>query len=453
MNNVNFKIDINDAMKKTIYIYTLLFLLCACGSSQKASQPADTRYQRKPLVEVSEDDLKLEVEQIDATIQRIVGKGTEAVEKYQKILKEKPDYAPAHYELGRIFLSMGWLDSALVHTQQAFKTNPNNYWYEYQLAKIYEQQQDGKNLTATWEDIVKRNPENIDRYYDLSNAYLMAGNVPASIEVLDRVESRFGISEPISLQKQKLWNAINKPDKARKEIEKLANAMPSEPRYNAIMAESYMKEKNYTKALTFYNHIFESSPNDENINISLAACYMAMNNVDMAFKHLRAGVTNPALECQNKLLFLTEFMKDRSFFAKYSKRCFLLADTIDSYCSNSLNHKLLYGQILAAQERYAEAADQFAAYIETDKSKYEAWEALLLCESMISDTNENLMKHAQQASELFPLHSRPYLTLAQGYLKLGDCEKARQMIERCLMVSPNDALAKQLHQTIINTCK
>lgn len=440
-------------MKSRLYILFLLFIFCSCAGSKQGSVPTDTRYQRKPIQEVSDNDLKVEGEQIDAKIQQLVGKQNESIEKFSKILKGNSDYAPAHYELGRIYLGLGWVDSALYHTKKALSIDPNNYWYERQLAQAYVKAGDGKNLIATWEDIVKRHPDSPDNFYDLSNAYLMTDNVPSAIEALDRVEKRFGLSEPVLLQKQKLYEAIGKPDKARKELEKLAEAVPSDPSYNAILAEGYMKEKNYSKALQYYKRILESHPDNEDIHISLAVCYMTMGQWDKSYNHLRLGVMHPNIDCQHKLTYIVTFLREKSFFVAYGRSCFLLADSLVSQCPEVGPHNQLYGQLLAAQERYAEASVQFARQIEQDMSQYETWEALLLCESMVDDASEQLMEHAQRASELFPLHTRPYLILSQGYLKKGDCEKARQYIKKCLTVAPKDPLVQQLNQTIEETCK
>lgn len=440
-------------MKDRLYLLFILFIAVSCAGHKETAVATNSPYQRKPLIEVTESQLKTEAQQIDATTQILIGKPQEAVEAFQKILKDNPGYAPAHYELGKIYLAVGWLDSALYHTLEAFRAQNDNLWYELQLTQIYSRQQDGKNLTATWEDIVRRNPDRPDLYYDLSNAYLLSNNVTASIEVLDRVEKRFGITEPVSLQKQKLWSAIQKPDKARRELEKLAEAMPTENRYNAILAESYMAEKNYNKALQYYNRILSSCPDDENIHISMASCYLAMGDLPNTYHHIRLGVLNPEVSCSDRLTYLSEFLRNKGFFTFYSKPCFLLADTVAQQCQGESEHAFLYGQILAAQERYAEAAAQFAKKLDADKSEYEIWEALLVCESMVDDTNRALLDHASQASELFPLHLRPYLILAQGHLKLGDCQKAKQYLERCEMVAPYDSRVKELKQTLLQSCQ
>lgn len=413
----------------------------------------DGRYRRKPIVEVTARELEVEGALIDAATQGLLGNREEAAAQYLKILQDSATYAPAHYELGRIYLSMGWLDSALVHAQKACREDADNVWYQLLLVKVYEQRQDGKNLLATWEGIVKRHPDQVDYYYDLSNAYLMTGNVPGSIEVLDRVESRFGVTEAVSLQKQKLWMAIEKPDRARKELERLAEALPNESRYNAILAESYMAEKDYAKALPYYKRILAVSPDDENIHIAMASCYMDMGDLKQAYSHVRQGLGNRNIDCQHKLMFLAEFMRDKRFFAAYSKDCFLLADTLAAECGAAGGHHFIYGQMLAAQRRYAEAVEQFCAHLSQDKGQYEVWDALLFCESMSAPDSPKLMEHAREASELFPLHLRPYMVMAQGYLSQGDCKMAKQYIGRALTVSPNDAAANELNYKIKQQCQ
>ena len=444
-------------MKKTRYTLValnvlLLCLVCSCGSRRAAVQP-DSRYQRKPIVEVTQEQLETEGLMIDAATQQQLGNPEQALALYRKILKGQPAYAPALYETGKTMLRLGWLDSALHYTRQACQNDGENVWYQLQLARIYERRHDGKNLTATWEHIVKQHPDVVDYYYNLSNAYLAAGDIAGGIEVLDRVEKRYGVSEEVSMQKHKLWNAVKAPAKARKEMEKLAAAIPNDTRYNAIVAESYMQEKNYGKALQYYNTILERNPGDENVHIAMAECHLSMGQLEQAYQHLCAGVKNPGVDCKTKIVFISEFLRREAFFERYARRMFQLADTLAAACPKGDGHSYHYGLMLAGQERYAEAAEQLGAYVENDNSKYEAWEALLICEGMVDAHSDKLMEHARRAAELFPLHPRPYYVLAEGYLKRGECTLAKENIKRCLTLMSKDPNVKELERKIKEACQ
>ena len=162
---------------------------------------------------------------------------------------------------------------------------------------------------------------------------------------------------------------------------------------------------------------------------------------------------NRNVDGAHRLRYLAEFMRDPRFFAAYSQACFRLADTVAAQCSDKDGHHFLYGQLLAAQERYAEAVTHFAAHLERDKSQYASWEALLVCEGKLEGATPRLIEDARTAAELFPLHLRPYLILAEAYLQQGDCEQARLYIGRGLMVSPTDATANELNLKIKQKCQ
>ena len=64
------------------------------------------------------------------------------------------------------------------------------------------------------------------------------------------------------MQKAKLWRAAGREDKVLEEIAALSEAMPQESQYNIMLADSYMKNKDYAKALAYYNRALEHNPND-----------------------------------------------------------------------------------------------------------------------------------------------------------------------------------------------
>lgn len=417
-------------MKKGhFYILTLLVLLLwGCKSQQAGS---DSRYKRKPIVEVTEEQLKSEAALIDAKTQQELGHETEALEAYKKMLEAYPACAAAHYEMGQILEKRGWLDSALACTKRAHTLDPDNVWYSMLLAQIYQDQQDGKNLTATWESIVKKNPEVLEYYYELSNSYLMANDVHGAIEVLNRVEKRYGITEMVSLQKQKLWNAIGKADKARKEIETLAAAMPNEKKYAAILAESYMQEKNYAKAKQYYDQVLAADPNDEYVNISLAEFYKRTGDMGKAQEHLRRGLQGPNLSTKNKVTILSGFYTNEEFYVTYAQQAFALLEEIMEQCEDSTTYALFYGDVLMRQQKYNEAIHQFKNYLSADSSQYVAWEALLICLSATSGREDELINYAQRASELFPFHGLPNYLQGEVYLQRGEYEKALEHLTQC----------------------
>lgn len=430
-------------INKVFYISLLTLLLASCGGSRKAPQ-GQNPYQRKPITEVSQQQLDIQGLIIDASAKQSIGNNEEALALYRKVLATDPSEAGAWYQAGKIMMQKGWLDSALHYTLQARHLDDSNVWYALQLAHIYDLRHDSRQLVATWEEIIGQHPSVLDYYYNLANTHIKNNDYAKAIEVLDRFEKRYGVSEEVSMQKQRLWGALGKPEKAREELERLAAAAPNETRYNAILAEGYMQEKNYKKALHYYNQILAHNPDDEYIHISLAQCHLLMGDRRNAYSHLRQGLRNPAIDCKTRILYAGEMLRDEKFFAEYSHPLFLLIDTLAADCPPTAGHAYAYGIMLASQERYAEAAVQFRNYLATDSSQYEAWENLMYCVNQTPDHEEELLDIARRATKLFPLHAQPYFIQSRILFYNEKTDEALPLLERLerLAAGKDDLMAE-----------
>lgn len=415
-------------MKKYIYITSVLLLL-ACGGSKDAVE--DTRFKRKPLVEVPQQQLDLEAMMVSAKMQQEVGKTSEAMEQYRNILRKSAGYAPACYEISGLMLQEYRLDSALAYAQKAAGSDPDNVWYQRRLADLYMMKKDGRNLAETWEAIVKKNPTTLEYYYELSNAYLMDNKIPKSVEVLDRVEKMIGVSEMVSLQKHRLWEAYGKPDKALAELEKLSDAMPQMTKYSAVLAQQYMERKQYDKAKRYYDRIVEQSPDDEYVHISLASYYKAVNQPEMAYEELKKGFMNSSLDASSKIQILGSFYTDEEFFGSCAKYTLPLLDLVISQSDDKSAYALPYAGLLMHQNQYAQAAEQFEIALQKDSSEYEVWEALLICLSESKD-DQKMADYAQRAQKLFPLHALPYYLLGFADMNQGRYAEGEEQLRQCV---------------------
>lgn len=390
-------------------------LLAGCGS-RKAAAPTVGRYQRPPIKEVTEAELDADGMLIDALALQESGRAEEALAAYARTTTKHADCAAAWYGMSQLLAARGWTDSAESCARRAVELNGNNVWYLLSLAQTQQMKNDTKGLTATWESLVKLKPEVLEYYYELSNAYIAAGDLPKAIEVLNRVEKRIGVTEPISLQKQKLWTAAGKQDKAMKEIETLADAMPQEKRYQAVLAEMHMQQKHYSKAKTYYDRILATDPEDPYIHIQLAEYHKTLGHTAEADSEMIKAFDNPQLDGKSKLQILGSFYTTEEFFGNRSATTFRLMDKAMKDCTDSVEFAAFYGNVLFNQHRYPEAVCQFEIALKSDSSMYELWELLLVSLASSPDTTGKLEGYARRAAQLFPVHTLPHFLLAQKAL-------------------------------------
>lgn len=404
-----------------MYIYkkkiTLLWVLGAmvigsCGGSRKATGTERGRYERPPIKEVTESELEADGMLIDALSLQESGRNSEALEAYARTTEKHPECAAAWYGMSQLLTERGWIDSAEACAKRAVTLNGDNVWYRLALAQTQQRKGDTKGLTQNWEAIVKSNPEVLEYYYQLSNAYIADGDLTKAVEALNRVERKIGISEPISLQKHKLWTAAGKPDKALKEVEALADAMPQEKRYQAILAEMNMQQKRYAKAKTYYDRILAADPDDPYIHIQLAEYYKATNKPAEADSEMVRAFDNPQLDAKSKLQILGTFYSDEEFFGSRSQTTFRLMDKVMKGCEDSAEFAAFYGNVLFNQGRYAEAIRQFETALKRDSSMYEVWELLLVSLESTDENDTRTEHYARRAAVLFPVHTLPHYLLA-----------------------------------------
>lgn len=460
-------------------IYIILAVVAAsCGGTKEGARE-DNRYRRPPIKEVGEAQLKSDGMLIDALSLQESGRYDEALAAYARLAEQDPSSAAAWYEMSQLLLQRGWLDSAEACARRATVLNGDNFWYLLALAQVQEQRGNGRGLTETWERIVNLQPDVLEHYYSLSNAYIGCGDFPRAVEALNRVERKIGVTEPISLQKQKLWNAAGKPDKALREVEALADAMPRERRYQAILAESHMQQKQYSKAKIYYDRILAADPADPYIHIQLAEYYKATSHPAEADSEMVRAFDNPALDGKTKLQILGSFYTNEEFFGSRKATTFRLMDKAMRECADSAEFAAFYGNVLLIQEKYPEAARQFETALQQDSSKYELWEMLLISLSETPGAKERMVDYARRASRLFPMHTLPHFLVARqalmdnrydeayetldqavkwgftnGYLeaetysllaeacyRTGRYDRAWQAFDRCIALHPNDWVA------------
>lgn len=401
--------------KARIFLGLIAFLLVLQGCKSTQKQASETsKYKRKPITEVSQTQLDNDAVMIEAKIQSELGNFDQAVALYKSLLKKDSTYSAAYYELGSIYYMKGVFTSAIQYTKKAHDLSPNNVWYKLQLADSYMQSHKYPEAIEVLESLVKLHPEVLEYYYKLANTYISNRQIEKAIGVFNRVEKRIGVSEEISIHKQRLWEALGKQDKAIEEIEALADAFPHEVKYNSILAELFMAKKNYNKAFVYYNRVLKADPDDKYIHVSLASYYRRIDEPEKAYNELKTSFEKNALSSDEKVQILTTFYTAEEFYGKYSKYAYDLVDVIMKNNPDTMTLSLFYGDVLMRQRKYAEAARQFNNYIKIDSSDYNVWEALLICESEIPNNDKHLVLLCDRVINLFPTFPLAYYM--KGYI-------------------------------------
>jgi tetratricopeptide (TPR) repeat protein len=299
---------------------------------------------------------------------------------------------------------------------------------------------------------VKHDPGSVDYLYELSNAYLINNDGNNAIKTYDKIEELIGVTEDISMQKQRIYLIQKKTDRAAAEIGKLLKEFPDqETRYLSMLAEMYMQEGKPDEADVYYQQILSKDPGNPYIHITLSDYYRQKGDKKRSFEELKLGFANPSLDIDTKIRVLLSFFTVNEMYNENKTDVFELAQILVKTHPDDPKAHSMYGDFLLDDHKYTEARDEFRKVIATDSSKYAVWESLLNAEIQLADYVA-LADESNRAIELFPLLPVPYLFKGIALLEKNQFDEAVSSFNAGVkLVSGNDALLVQFYRYLGDT--
>ncbi|HTX88028.1 MAG TPA: tetratricopeptide repeat protein, partial [Bacteroidales bacterium] len=365
-------------MKGNLIIFFLsIFLISGTGTTVFGKSGGDKK-NKKNLI--SNDDRKPTSNTsllIEAKRNQITDNPEKAAALYQECIKQYPNDPVAYYELAAIKAEDKEIGEAVKLAQKAVDLDPGNIWYLLFLAEVDQLNGDYKEAIGLYQKIIEKEPENIDNYYQLASLYIAANRLHDAVEVYDQVESKTGISEAVSLQKEKLYLLLKDVPHAQKELEKLVNAYPDEPRYISMLAEFYISNKEPEKAFEMYQRIQKVDPDNPYVHLSMADFYRKSGDKEKAFEELKLGFANPNLDIDTKVNILLSFYTINELYTELKDKAFVLAKIlIETHPKEAKAHSI-YGDLLVQDKQIVPAREEFIKAVALDSSNYTLWEEVM----------------------------------------------------------------------------
>src|SRR5204863_9724519 len=117
-----------------------------------------------------------------------------------------------------------------------------------------------------------------------------------AVKVYDKLEAQEGISKDVSLQKTRLYQRMNKPEKAIEELKKLIVFDPKDAQSYGMLAEVYQSMGNKEKAMETYETILRIDPENPYIHLSLADFYRSNGEKEKSVDELKKSFLNKELD-------------------------------------------------------------------------------------------------------------------------------------------------------------
>ena len=300
-------------LRNNIFIWGVclacISILFSCGSAKKTSISS------KNLAETVSQDLlspeerrKFDYFFLEAVRLKEKGEADAAFEMYRHCLSIDPQSAVTLYELGKFYLYLGQPEKGEDFLRKAMAAEPGNYWYKETLAGYYQGKGEHLKSIEVLEEMAAQFPSRLEPLMALVDLYGRIKDFPKVIHSLDRLEKLDGKSEQISMEKFRMYLAMDDNEKAFSEIESLVKEYPYEMRYLTILGDVYMENGKEDEAFKTYQEVLAQEPGYAPAMLSLASYYEKTGQDSLYRVQLDGLLLNQKVESRTKVNIMRQLI-------------------------------------------------------------------------------------------------------------------------------------------------
>lgn len=405
-------------------ITIFILLLVSCGSAKRGIQP---KMPESRLT--SEEQRKADYFFLEANRLKNNGKYDAAFDMYVRALETDSLNASALFDMANFYLQLKRGQEAYDLLERAVRISPENYWYNLMYAGLAQNLNRPDKAIAVYNRLIPLYPDKPELNYMLAEVYAQAGEIQKAVDALDRLEESTGLMESLSLEKFKLYQALENDPKAFAEITKLVKAYPHDVRYLVLLGDLYMNAGRQEDAWAAYRQATEQEPDNGYLLVSKANYYNLTGNREGAKKQIVEALKNAKIDIDTKIKILTTYLSllmQRKEDAAQADELFDML--IDRHPQEEALHKL-YADFLLSRQDFKKAAEQLSVAVDLAPTEGDYWLQLM----GIAFQDSDYVKAAQIGEKaLGYVTDRPeiYFYLGAAYGQSERTEKAIEILKR-----------------------
>lgn len=462
-------------MKKITFLIYIVLIFSSCASNKKISTRATV-----PVNLTEEEQRNFDFSFYEGLRLKEEGLYAEAMNAFLACKKIDSLDAGLLVEISFIHLSSGKKEEALSTMQQALAMEPENWWYNTHLIKLYAQQKQFPEAIKIGEQLLKKNPYKEAVYNILIPLYKETNRFNDAINLYDRLEKITGTNEVISFDKMRLYMALNSPKKAAQEVDKLILKFPGENRFQILKGDMLIQQGQKEKAFELYQSILLNDPQNPYVFISLSDYYKVTGNADKSMEYIILALKSGQLDISTKMEILGQHIESLiRANGKIEETEALFKLLIDYHPLEESVHSY-YASFLQYMKREEDAAAVYESMLNLNSKNAQTWFSLMqvyfskqtypkvveVADRAIAATDDNLIFYfykgiTYELMELFPeafsahtkaltlfkegekpeLKSDFYAHLGDIYLKFEKKDSAFIAYDEAIKLNPNNIIA------------
>ena len=457
--------------------FSFILLLQILSVGCKSTQTVQTGKNSSSSSKLS-DAQKAEVTNLffNASKEKILGNPDNAASLYSEVIRKDPGNAASMYELANIYVDQKKYADALFFSKSAYMIDRRNSWYALSYAEILQKNKKFNDAADVLGRLVQDFPDHTDFYFEWANALIYAEHPADAIKAYDKLELQIGLKKEVSLQKTRLYQRMNKPEKAIEELKKLIANDPKDAQPYGMLAEIYQSMGNKEKALETYNLILQIDPDNPYIHLSLADFYRSNGEKEKSVEELKKAFLNKELDIDTKISILSSYYALIGIHPELQEQALEMCELLISSHPSEPHAHAVYGDFLNQDKKFGKAREEYVKAKELGSKEFIVYNQILFLDSQLQ-LWDSLKIDSKDAMEIFPdqpivyffngianiqkknfteaitvlntgvkmivdnknLEGQFYTNLGDAYNELKDYSKSDENYEKALSINPKDA--------------
>lgn len=394
-----------------------------------------TPQQKQTLTEA--EQRKLDYFFYEGLLLKNAGKYDAAFEMFKHSLEIDSTASAVLFELSAFYLQLNQPEKSVSLLKEAVRYSPDNFTYKLALASISLNIGMYGEAAEEYEELVAKYPGKVELNYYLAEALTQQGEIGKAIETFDELENAIGMSEPLSMQKFRLYMTLEEPAKAFAELEKLANKYPASAHYPLLIGNLYLERKDPDRALEYFQKAHAIDSGNPYYTVAMADYYESVGNPEAAEEQVRSALVNDELDVQVKVGILARYIQQLQQSRNGTEGANTLFQTLLEQHPEDIELKLMYGSLLSLQGNKEEARFQYQLATEMAPDYEQAWQQLLNL-AMQDQQYDEAVRICKKCLELFPETTEYYFYLGIAYTQQEKYQEALETYQEGLNAIPKD---------------
>jgi tetratricopeptide (TPR) repeat protein len=354
---------------------------------------------------------------------------------FTQMLDHIPDSQAGHFFLGKIYAEQGQLQSAEKEFLRTLELRPELLEPRFELLELYKKEDKEDKVIQICQDILERDPDNVQAAMELGSYYHSHGEAAAAEEIFKKLGQRSKTEFEVIIKVIQLYIDRNKYDEGLVVILGMLQAVPDSSELHHIAGIAFYGKKDYQSALAHFKQVGADSRFYEDAVIHAAYILSENKQNDEAIKLLSDASKNSPKNAEFDY-YLGTFYEEQEQFEKAEiaiKKAIQLEPNNPKYY---FRLGVVYDK-LNNKEASIEAMRKVIA-IDPKHSN-----ALNYLGYTYADLGQNLDEAEQLIKEA--LKYKPddgYITDSLGwvYYKKGEFKKALQYLQKAVEIVPDDPI-------------